>query len=68
MPIWFLVFIAVCACFALSAAVRGIWGSGIYVAGQRMSRFTVLLAMVIILIAWGLFAAIQLGFISNHAP
>lgn len=40
--------------------VRGVWGEA--------SRPTIIAAVIIILVAWGLFAATQLGFIPNHAP
>jgi hypothetical protein len=34
----------------------------------RANRVTVVFAAIVIIIAWGLFAATQLGFIPNHAP
>ena len=65
--IWFLVFVAICAGFALRAIVRGFRGGGFYVWGQRQSNVAVGLAWAVILIAFGLFAATQLGFIPDHA-
>jgi hypothetical protein len=68
MPIWFLVFLAFCACFALIAALRGLRGNGIYIGGERVSPLSIVLSAIIILMAFGIFAAVQLGFIPDHAP
>ena len=35
---------------------------------RSYKRVAILSAAIIILVAWGLFAATQLGFIPNHAP
>ena len=68
MPIWFLVLLALCAPFAVITATRGIKGNGTYIAGQKVSRLTIVLAAIVIVIAVSLLAATQLGFIPNHAP
>lgn len=68
MPIWFLIVIALCMPFAILAMVRSFSSEGMYIAGERVSRPTILLAATIIMIAFGLLAATQLGFIPNHAP
>jgi hypothetical protein len=68
MPIWFVVLVAICACFAVPAVVRSLKGDGIHVFGEKVSRLTIVLALIIIGIAWALAAATQLGFIPNHAP
>jgi hypothetical protein len=65
---WFLVFLALCFVPVAWSTIRAFRGDGFYVLGQRQSGLTILLAWIIILIAFGLFAAIQLGFIPNHAP
>ena len=67
-PIWFLIFVAVCATFAVRATIRGFRGGGIYAFGERQSSVLVVLVWVGFLIAVGLFAGTQLGFIPNHAP
>lgn len=43
-----------------NGGTTGIWG--------RINRPTIMVAAIIIAIAWGLFAATQLGFIPDHAP
>ncbi len=43
-----------------NGGARGIW--------NKANRPAVILAATIIAIAWGIFAAIQIGFIPNHAP
>lgn len=68
MPTWFFVIILFGACFALPAAVRGLRGDGLYIAGERISRFTVLFVLIIIVISFAILAAIRFGFIPNHAP
>jgi len=68
MPVWFLVFLAICACFAIGTAIRGLKGDGIYIGREKVSRLTIVLAMIGILVAFGFFAATQLGFIPDHAP
>jgi len=65
---WFLVLLAVCASFAVGTAIRGLRGEGLTVAGQTISPATVVLAATIILLAFGLTAAMQLGFIGDHYP
>ena len=67
MPIWFIIIVAVCAVFGVRAAIRGYKGDWV-IAGQSISRPTIVLASLIILVAWALLAAIQLGLIPDHAP
>jgi amino acid transporter len=51
------------------AAFSIVNGVGAMRTGQvQFRRPTVVLALIIIAIAWGLFAATQLGFIPDHAP
>lgn len=66
MPIWFIAFLAVCACFAFVGAIRSI-RAGMYIGGEKVSPLTIILAMIGVLIAFGFFAATQLGFIRDHA-
>ena len=68
MPIWFLVLLAFCAPFAVRAAMRGLSSDGLNIAGQKIGRLTMVLAAIIIATAFGLLAAIELGFIPNHYP
>jgi hypothetical protein len=63
--IWFGLFVALCAGFLALRATRP---GGFGVSGQRVNPITILLALGIILIAFGLFAATQLGIIADHAP
>lgn len=64
-PIWFLVFVALCAIFPIRATIRGFRGDGFYVRGQKQSSITVVLAWAIILTVIGIMAAIGLGFVPN---
>ena len=66
--IWFALFVVFCACFVAFRAIRGFSGDGFYVAGQEVTPAMAGMMLVIFLVAFGLFAAIQLGFIPNHAP
>ena len=68
MPIWFIVLLAVCASFAVRAAMRGLSSDGLIIAGQKINRVTVVLATIIVVTAFGLIALIELGFIPDHAP
>jgi len=68
MPVWFLIALAVCGCFALATALRAFRSDGFYIAGERVGRGTVILASIVILIAFAIFAAVQLGFVKDHAP
>ena len=68
MPIWFLIFLVICTCFAVGSAIHKIRGGGLYIGGERMNPLTVALAAIGMMIVLGLFAAMQLGFIPNHAP
>jgi hypothetical protein len=67
MPIWFILFIAVCASFALFGAIRGIKG-GMTIGGQTISPAAIVVIMIGILIGFGLLAAVQFGLITDHAP
>ena len=68
MPIWFFVLLAVCAPFAVRAAMRGLGSEGLIIADQKISRVTVVLATIIIVTAFGLIALIELGLFPDHAP
>jgi uncharacterized membrane protein len=48
--------------FGLSAILRRHGDERLY------NRVTIVVAAIVIVTAWGLFAATQLGFIPNHAP
>ena len=68
MPIWFFVFVVVCALWAFGSAIWKIGNGGLYIAGKRQSPLIVVLAAIGMTVVFGLFAAIQLGFIPDHAP
>jgi len=65
MPVWFFVFCVLCGGFA---AWRGVKNGGFYVGGAKVRGPVIVVAGVIILIAWGLTLAMLLGFIPDHAP
>ena len=67
-PTWFLIFFAFCAGWIANTSLRIFRGEEVYIAGQRASRPITAAAVAIILVAVGLFAATQLGFIADHAP
>jgi hypothetical protein len=67
-PTWFLIFLAFCAGWIANTAFRIFRGDEVSIAGQRASQPITAAAVAIILIAVGLFAATQLGFIADHAP
>lgn len=68
MPIWFVVFLAICGISMTVTVVRAFRNGGIYVGGGRISLNIVLIALTIIVTAFIIIAAIALGFISDHAP
>jgi len=68
MPIWFLVVIAVCACFAGAAVIHALRGNGLRVFGETINKPTVIFAALIIALAWGIAAAAQLGLLGDHVP
>lgn len=68
MPVWFWIISAVCGFVGLRSAWRRWENGGTHSGGTEASRLTIVLAAGIILGAFGLMAAIQLGFIPDHAP
>ena len=68
LPTWILVLVAFGGIFAVNAAVKIFKGHEIYIGGQKTSRGVTGGALAIILIAFVIMAAIQLGFIPDHAP
>ena len=67
-PMWFLLFLAFCAGWSGHLTLTILRRGDIHIAGQMVQRFTVALALTIILVAAGLFIAILFGFIPGHAP
>ena len=67
-PTWFLMLIAFCAGWSANTAMRIFSGHEVRIGGKNASRSTTAVAIVIILVAVGVMTAIQLGFISDHAP
>lgn len=61
-------FFTVLAAFGVLRGLGALQRDGVAGIRSRTSRSTRVLAAVVIAIAWGLFAATQLGFIPNHAP
>jgi hypothetical protein len=66
--IWFIVFLTVCGCFAVGAAIRGFKSDGLYIRGERIRPLTIILAIIGIMIAFGFLLASQFGLIADHAP
>jgi hypothetical protein len=64
MPIWFLALNAICICFVIW---RGIKNDGFYFAGEKVDKHVVVIAIAIIVAAFGLMLAMELGFISDFA-
>ena len=67
-PIWFLILSAFCAGWVAHSVMRTFLGHEVYIAGQKASRSTTAFAVAIILVAFGIMAAILLGFIPDHYP
>ena len=67
-PTWFLIFLAFCAGWIANHSMRIFMGHEVNIAGQKASRTTTAIAMAIIFAAFGIFAAIALGLIPDHAP
>ena len=67
-PIWFLVFVVLCAGFVGVKALRGFRSDGFYVAGQRVTPAMAMASLVPFLIILAIWAAIALGFITDYAP
>ena len=67
-PLWFLIFVWVCAGFAAVKAIRGFRAGGFYISGERVSPAMVIAFFVFCLFVNGIFAAIGLGFITDYAP
>jgi hypothetical protein len=67
-PLWFLIFVCICAGFAAVKAIRGFRGEGLYVAGERVSPALVAGIFTLFLFVLGIIAAIKLGFITDYAP
>ena len=67
-PTWFVVLFAFSLGWAANTALRVLRGNEVYIAGQKASRSVMAAAFAIILVAAGLMAAIQLGFIPDYAP
>lgn len=55
------------AVFGVFRGLNALRSGGVTVA-TRANRMTVVFAAIVIIIAFGLFAATQLGFIPDHAP
>ena len=68
MPIWFIMVLTIGGAFALITAIRAFKNDGVEIAGQRIGRPTVVLAVTIIVTVFIFIAAIELGFIPDHAP
>jgi hypothetical protein len=68
LPTWFLIWLAFCGGWAANTALRIFRGHEVYLAGQKASRAVTGVAVAIIVVAFGLMAATQLGFIPDHAP
>ena len=67
-PTWFLILTAFCAGWGAHAVMRILLGNEVYVAGQKANRSTAAFAVAIILAAFGITAAILMGFIPDHYP
>ena len=67
-PTWFVIFFAFSLGWAANTTLRILRGNEVYFAGQKASRSVTAAAFAIILVAVGLMAAMQLGFIPDHAP
>ena len=67
-PMWFLLLLAFCAGWSGHLTLTIFKGGDVHIAGQKVQRFTVALAITIILVAAGLLIAIFLGFVPDHAP
>ena len=68
LPTWFLILAAFCGGWAANTAIGIFKGREIYIGGQKTSRGVTGSAVAIIIIAFVIMAAIQLGFIPDHAP
>ena len=67
-PTWFLILLAFCAGWVANTALRIFRGDEVYIAGEKASPSIAAGALAIIVVAVGLLAATQLGFIPDHAP
>ena len=65
MPIWFLLLTGFCGAIGIWRAVKN---GGFFVGGAKINTPTVVVAISIIAVAFGVIIAIQLGFIQDHAP
>lgn len=68
MPMWFIVFVGICAVFGFVGSMRALRRGGWYIWGKRVAPSTIILVMIVIVIVFGIAAAVQLGFIADHAP
>ena len=68
MPVWLWVLTALCGFVGLRSAWRRKESGDTPFGGAKANRLTIVLAVGIILVALGLMAAIQLGFVPDHAP
>jgi hypothetical protein len=64
MPTWFFAFVAICLCIAVFNTYRRLKSGKPF----TVSPVTMVAALVIIVVAFGIMLAIQLGFIPDHAP
>ena len=67
-PLWFLIFVWLCAGFVAVKAIRGFRAGGFYIAGERVGPAMVIAFFVFFLFVNGIIAAIGLGFITDYAP
>ena len=67
-PTWFFILIAFCGGWAANTAMRIFMGHEIYLGGQKARAPVVAGALTIILVAFGIMAAISLGFIRDQPP
>jgi hypothetical protein len=67
-PTWFLIVLAFCAGWVANTSIRIFTGQEVFIGGQKAKRPATAVALAIILVAFALIAAINLGFIQDHAP
>jgi hypothetical protein len=68
LPTWFLICLAFCAGWMANTSLRIFLGHEIYIGRQKANPAVTAGALAIILFAFGIMAAIRLGFIPDHAP
>lgn len=67
-PTWFFIWLAFCAGWTANTAIRVLKGHDVYIAGQKASRTVTGGAIAIIVVAFGIMVAMQLGLVPDHAP